>query len=422
MNEESKIFLNCHPCKRKSIIEFNCPLLVKQVNSHGESIKEIQSSLLAIHETQQQLQQQLKHSSLDGELAAAVKLLIHDYQNRMKTVNEGESSFVTGDSTDPKPRVVIDDQQPAKVFSSAYQLVNRMTKLEFPAFDGSDFKEWYYQCCQFFDLDETPEEMKIRLVAIHLNGRALHWHQSFMKDMVGRSLSWKQYVAELREQFVDGNYSKPLIELRNLKVTTTIEQFNSDFNVLRNQVELPHDLLLDLYLGGLPNEFLHTVQLLDPKSVNQAMKFAKLQESAYYALWGLEVPKSQVSTNSTPYVSSGLDRTKHTTFSPAPNTLPSPKFLPTVHPSPANTYNSKNRKSANNSYIPTHYIWPSYSPTTTNLNAKQVWRSPKATRKRSTESNSDSRLLFTLQHLLSGQGTYRAIELDDALALARMTI
>ncbi|GKB26438.1 retrotransposon-related protein [Tanacetum coccineum] len=128
-------------------------LLVKQVNSHGESIKEIQSSLLAIHETQQQLQQQLKHSSLDGELAAAVKLLIHDYQNRMKTVNEGESSFVTGDSTDPKPRVVIDDQQPAKVFSSAYQLVNRMTKLEFPAFDGSEFKEW-----------------------------ALHWHhQSFMR-------------------------------------------------------------------------------------------------------------------------------------------------------------------------------------------------------------------------------------------------
>ncbi|GJZ13436.1 retrovirus-related pol polyprotein from transposon 17.6 [Tanacetum coccineum] len=100
------------------------------------------------------------------------------------------------------------------------------------------------------------------------------------------------------------------------------------------------------------------------------MKFAKLPESAYYALWGLEVPKSQVSTNSTPYVSSELDRTKHTTFSPAPNTLPSPKYLPTVHPSPANTYNSQNRKSANNSYIPTPYIRPSYSPTTTNLNAK----------------------------------------------------
>lgn len=84
---------------------------------------------------------------------------------------------------------------------------------------------------------------------------------------------------------------KPLIALRNLKLTTTVHDYNAEFNALRNQVDLPVDVLVNLYLGGLPNELLHTIQLLEPKTISHAMKLAKLQESAYYSLWGLEPPK-----------------------------------------------------------------------------------------------------------------------------------
>nr|GEU63151.1 hypothetical protein [Tanacetum cinerariifolium] len=101
-----------------------------------------------------------------------------------------------------------------------YQLATRMTKLEFPSLDGEGFKDWYYRCNQFFELDEAPENMKIRIVAIHLKGRALEWHQGFMKDMEGKNI-------KLREQFVDGIVSNPLIEIKNLKLTSSVDDYNS---------------------------------------------------------------------------------------------------------------------------------------------------------------------------------------------------
>ncbi|GJW38192.1 retrovirus-related pol polyprotein from transposon 17.6 [Tanacetum coccineum] len=128
-------------------------------------------------------------------------------------------------------------------------MVNRLTKLEFPAFNGDGFKEWSYRCQQFFEIDETPEHLKIRLVAIHLSGEALSWHQAYMKEVDVRSLSWKKYLSEMRSYFMEGILSKPIIELRNLKLTSTVEQYNSEFNCLRNQVDVPLDILLDLRLG-----------------------------------------------------------------------------------------------------------------------------------------------------------------------------
>nr|GEX59990.1 reverse transcriptase domain-containing protein [Tanacetum cinerariifolium] len=58
-------------------------------------------------------------------------------------------SYSDGESSEPKKH--------------EYQLVNRMTKLEFPSFDGEGFKDWHYRCNQFFELDETPENMKTRI-------------------------------------------------------------------------------------------------------------------------------------------------------------------------------------------------------------------------------------------------------------------
>ncbi|PWA97907.1 hypothetical protein CTI12_AA021770 [Artemisia annua] len=142
---------------------------------------------------------------------------------------------------------------------------------------------------------------------------------------------------------------------RNLKLTSTVEQYNSAFNSLRNQVDVPPDVLLDLYLGGLPTELLHTIHLFDPKTVNQAMRLARLQEGAYYALWGLDVPKSQLFHND----SSGYEKNRGS-FSPSPSTLPSPKFLPSVlHSQPT----SAPKKPYTPTTLPKPYIKPSNSAT-----------------------------------------------------------
>lgn len=304
-----------------------------------EKYEELRQKLEGQDETLKQMQQSI------SDLAEAVKRLVVAQDKKPARENE-ENSYVFnsgGDNSDPKDDA--EDNTPPPL-NQGYQLVNRMTKLEFPSFEGDDFKDWHYKCNQFFELDNTPEKMKVRLVAIHLKGRALQWHQGFMKEVEGNEVSWKSYLAELREQFVGGIVSKPLIELRNLKLTTTVSDYNSQFNALRNQVDVPLEVLSDLYIGGLRNEIMHTVQLMDPKTLNHAMKLARIQEGACYALWGLEPPKSHVtspeSTKAVTYNSSG---TSHSN-SPAPTSLPAPKFLP------ANSQNSLNHKGSpyQNSY------------------------------------------------------------------------
>lgn len=57
----------------------------------------------------------------------------------------------------------------------------RMTKVEFPKFDGTELRSWLYRCNQFFQIDEIPDDQKVRLAAIHLEGKALLWHQTYMQ-------------------------------------------------------------------------------------------------------------------------------------------------------------------------------------------------------------------------------------------------
>lgn len=56
----------------------------------------------------------------------------------------------------------------------------RISKVDFPKFDGKKLREWLYKCNQFFTLDGTAEDAKVRLASIHLEGVALQWHVNFM--------------------------------------------------------------------------------------------------------------------------------------------------------------------------------------------------------------------------------------------------
>ena len=51
---------------------------------------------------------------------------------------------------------------------------NHYTKLEFPWFDGLRLNEWLYKMDQAFEIDDTSEADKVKLVITDLDGKALH--------------------------------------------------------------------------------------------------------------------------------------------------------------------------------------------------------------------------------------------------------
>ena len=55
--------------------------------------------------------------------------------------------------------------------------LTKYSKLECPRFDGTNFRGWLLKMEQFFEADQTREEDKVRSVMVHMDGKALQWHQ-----------------------------------------------------------------------------------------------------------------------------------------------------------------------------------------------------------------------------------------------------
>ena len=52
----------------------------------------------------------------------------------------------------------------------------RMSKMEFPRFNGDDVKGWIFRCRQFFFIDQVEDEMQVGIAAMHVYDKALVWH------------------------------------------------------------------------------------------------------------------------------------------------------------------------------------------------------------------------------------------------------
>ncbi|PKI64042.1 hypothetical protein CRG98_015574 [Punica granatum] len=100
-----------------------------------------------------------------------------------------------------------------------YSTTTRIGKLEFPRFCGDGVRDWLYRCEQFFGVDGTPDDVKVKLVAIHLEGRALQWHQAYVRSLgvEGKIVGWSEYVTAIISRFGDSGYEDPMADLKNLK-------------------------------------------------------------------------------------------------------------------------------------------------------------------------------------------------------------
>ena len=68
----------------------------------------------------------------------------------------------------------------------------RLTKIGFPMFDGSELREWIYRCEQLFSIDSTPPELKVRLASLHMTGKALQWHHSYIANRYNQFPLWPE--------------------------------------------------------------------------------------------------------------------------------------------------------------------------------------------------------------------------------------
>lgn len=161
----------------------------------------------------------------------------------------------------------------------------RISKIEFPRFDGSKVKEWLYKCEQFFSLDNTPLESKVRLASIHLEDSALQWHLNYMWSNFNIYPSWPQYISDITMRF-GGTYEDPLSSLIQVKQTRKVQEYIDEFELALTQVTLPPEHSLSIFLAGLENNTQMHVKMFGPKSIAHAANLAMLHESSNSSLMG----------------------------------------------------------------------------------------------------------------------------------------
>ncbi|GKA65823.1 hypothetical protein Tco_0765530 [Tanacetum coccineum] len=68
----------------------------------------------------------------------------------------------------------------------------RLAKVEFPKFHEEDVRGWVFRCDQFFHIDNTPNEEKVKIVSVHLSDKALLWHRQYV-SVNGEDVTWEVY-------------------------------------------------------------------------------------------------------------------------------------------------------------------------------------------------------------------------------------
>ena len=150
------------------------------------------------------------------------------------------------------------------------RVLTKYSKLECPSFEGVDFRGWLLKIEQFFQADQTKEEDKVRFVMMHLHGKALQWHQRFMKKYGALTeVSWNHYITEMRSRFSDNELSDPMLELVSLKHTGVVEDFYEEFESLLNLLQLPEDYALNVFISNLKLEISKSVRLFQPKHLRR---------------------------------------------------------------------------------------------------------------------------------------------------------
>lgn len=121
------------------------------------------------------------------------------------------------------------------------------------------------------------DDQKIRLVSMHVFGKALNWHTQFMKRF-RQVVTWNVYETHVRKRF-ESVFEDPVMELKNLKQTTNVQVYQETFEALLNKVDLPESCIISLFIGGLKDEIAYAVRMFRPTTLIDVLCLAKLQEA-----------------------------------------------------------------------------------------------------------------------------------------------
>ncbi|GJV88324.1 gypsy/ty3 retroelement polyprotein [Tanacetum coccineum] len=118
----------------------------------------------------------------------------------------------------------------------------------------------------------------IQLASIHLYGAASLWHRQFVK-LMGGNASW-DLIKKVDLLRFGSAYDDPMADIKNLRHTGTIKEYQNAFYKLISRIDLPEDQQINFYIAGLQSDVELVVRMYRPKSLAEVYHLSKIQEAA----------------------------------------------------------------------------------------------------------------------------------------------
>ncbi|XP_061376328.1 uncharacterized protein LOC133318356 [Gastrolobium bilobum] len=146
-------------------------------------------------------------------------------------------------------------------------------RMEIPVFNGHDPNNWIFKAELFFTLQMIPEDSKVALAGLKMDGNAASWFQWTFNT--GKARAWCDFTYALRQRFGLPGFTNLKGALSKLTQSSSLRFFIQQSEALVNQIpDLDDDLLMNFFVSGLQSELRGAVQLREPVSLHQAIQLA----------------------------------------------------------------------------------------------------------------------------------------------------
>ncbi|KAE8685919.1 hypothetical protein F3Y22_tig00111088pilonHSYRG00141 [Hibiscus syriacus] len=154
-------------------------------------------------------------------------------------------------------------------------------KIELPFFEGSNPRGWIHKCLKYFSLCSIAEEQRVEVATMYLTGKAEIWFDGYI--MQKHHVTWHEFEADLCHRFCDKVFADIVEEFTKLVQKGFVKEYQDRFEELQPHMLLQNPTLgeeffVPLFIIGLRDDIKHRVKALDPKTLSEACRQAKLYE------------------------------------------------------------------------------------------------------------------------------------------------
>ncbi|CAJ2649147.1 unnamed protein product [Trifolium pratense] len=147
-------------------------------------------------------------------------------------------------------------------------------KVKLPLFEGDDPVAWITCAEIYFDVQQTADDMRVKLSRLSMEGPTIHWFNLLMETE--DNLSWEKLKKALIARYGGMRLENPFEELSTLRQTGSVEEFVEAFELLSSQVgRLPEEQYLGYFMSGLKSSIRRRVRTLNPSNRMHLMRMAK---------------------------------------------------------------------------------------------------------------------------------------------------